>query len=105
MRLLEMLAIEWNSAQAEQLQNGTLKEVGYVFKSSLDRMNREYIEAHSSLGLGEHQVWNLSLDYSYLDSLITGLHHNRWDLTPRDICAKTEQLAGIGMAWAGGICG
>lgn len=39
LRLLEMMAIEWNSAQAEQLQNGTLKEVRYVFKSSLDCMN------------------------------------------------------------------
>ena len=68
-------------------------------------MNRKYIEAHGSLGLGEHQVWNLSLDHSYLDGLITGLHHNRWDLTPRDTCAKIEKLAGIGVAWAGGICG
>ncbi|KAL1608981.1 hypothetical protein SLS59_002175 [Nothophoma quercina] len=105
LRLLEMMAIEWNSTQAEQLHNGTLKEVGCVFKSTLDRMNRKYIEAHGSLGLGEHQVWNLSLDHSYLDGLVTGLHQNRWDLTPRDICAKTEELAGIGVAWAGGTCG
>lgn len=94
LRLLEKLEIDWNSAQAEQLHNSTLREVGYVFKSTLDTMRTERIQAYGPPGPGEDHTWNLSLGHPYLDGLVTRLYHDRWDLTPRDICAKIKEIAG-----------
>lgn len=37
--------IEWNTCQAEQLHNGTRREIGYVFKAVLDNMIKEYTQA------------------------------------------------------------
>ncbi|KAF1933774.1 uncharacterized protein M421DRAFT_1145 [Didymella exigua CBS 183.55] len=94
LRLLERMEIECNRAQDAQLYTSALREVGHVFKSTLDGMREEHTQAHGLPRLGEHNTWNLSLGRPYLDGLVTRLYHDRWDLTPREICAKIKELAG-----------
>jgi hypothetical protein len=84
----------WERAQDELIYNGTLTEVGLISKPALNDMRNEYVKAHGPLPLGTGIYWNLSLGHPYLDGLFTQLHHERWELTPREICEKIREIAG-----------
>ncbi|KAF2999662.1 hypothetical protein E8E13_000697 [Curvularia kusanoi] len=94
LRLLELKQIEWHSAVAEQTHNAKLREVGYVYKPTLDGMRDDYTRVHGLPSLGKQHIWNLSLGHPYLDGLVNQLHHDHWDLTPRDVRTKVKKIAG-----------
>jgi hypothetical protein len=96
-RLFELAALSkalWERAQDELIYNGTLTEVGLISRPALDDMRNEYVKAHGPLALGTGIYWNLSLGHPYLDGLVTRLYHDKWELTPREICEKIREIAG-----------
>lgn len=93
-RILELCMasrFEWDRTQQELIANTKLKEVGNLSRPALDDIRNEYGKTHG-LGTGIH--WILSLGHPFVDGLITQLYHEKWDLTPHEICEKIREIAG-----------
>ncbi|KAJ4367055.1 hypothetical protein N0V83_007585 [Neocucurbitaria cava] len=93
-RLLELKNHSWHRCQDEQMYNATLREVGVCYKSNIDDMSQEWDESHPPHKIGEKHFMLLSLGHPWFDQLATQLHHDRWDTTPQEVCAKFKELAG-----------
>ncbi|CAO2649517.1 Nn.00g069020.m01.CDS01 [Neocucurbitaria sp. VM-36] len=95
LRLLEQKDHNWNRCMNEQLHNATRREVGVCYKSNIDEMTREWDKSHPDPlpKIGEKHFMLLSLGHPWFDQLATQLYHQRWDTTPKEVCAKFKELA------------
>jgi serine/threonine protein kinase len=94
LRLLEHKENSWHIARDSQIHNATRREVGPCRSQTIQEMEHDWTSMHPPPKIGEEQHMLLTLGHPYLDGLASKLYHNRWDLPPRDVCAKIEQLAG-----------
>ncbi|KAI4608200.1 hypothetical protein J4E80_009208 [Alternaria sp. BMP 0032] len=84
----------WYSARNAQIHNATRREVGLCRSDMIKKMEHDWSLLHPFPNIGEEQHVILTLGHPYLDGLATKLYHNQWDLPPRDVCTKIQQLAG-----------
>lgn len=108
-RMLKVLAqkeMDWSRAKANQLHNAGQLQIGSVAADRLQNIVRywEIPKPKDFRGDGpsrsiedeEHRdlPMMLTLGHKFLDDLANPLYHTRWDLLPRDICAKLRSLEG-----------
>ncbi|KAG9195977.1 hypothetical protein G6011_01098 [Alternaria panax] len=94
LRLLNMKQYNWHKARNEQIHNATRREVGPCRSDMIKEMELDWARMHPSSKIGQEQHMILTLGHPYLDDLVSILFHNRWELTPRDVCNEIRKLAG-----------
>jgi hypothetical protein len=94
LRLLSMKQHGWHKARNDQIHNATRREVGPCRSDMIKEMELDWVLMHPSSKIGEEQHMLLTLGHPYLDGLASIVYHNRWELTPREVCAKIRELAG-----------
>ncbi|KAL1793641.1 hypothetical protein ACET3X_008623 [Alternaria dauci] len=94
LRLLSMKEHFWHRARNDQIHNATRREVGPCHSDAIKEMELDWARMHPSPKIGEEQHMLLTLGHSYLHSLASILYHNRWELTPQDVCTKIREIVG-----------
>ncbi|KAF1839063.1 hypothetical protein BDW02DRAFT_275057 [Decorospora gaudefroyi] len=94
LRLLDRKENAWHTAQNDQVYNATRREVGMCQQHNIEEMIEDWNKTHPASSIGEEQYMLLTLGHPWLDNLANALYHKRWDTTPREVCAKFQELAG-----------
>ncbi|KAF2730350.1 hypothetical protein EJ04DRAFT_445349, partial [Polyplosphaeria fusca] len=92
-RLLTRKEHDLGSAQDDQIHNASLRVICHMTRAKLDTIVTGWI-THRGTSEEERPRMILSLGHRYLDDLANSLYHGRWDLLPRDICAKLQSMEG-----------
>jgi serine/threonine protein kinase len=94
LRLLEEKQQSWYSSRESQIHNATRREIGPCRSNMITELENDWSRIHPPPKTSEEHYMVLTLGHSYLDDLASKLYHKRWDLPPRDVCTKIQQLAG-----------
>ncbi|KAI8940826.1 hypothetical protein NX059_002088 [Plenodomus lindquistii] len=72
----------------------TMLAIGICLPSDIDKMAQKWVRTQPQHKIGEKVWMHLSLGHPYFDNLTNELRYNRWESTPREICAQYRAVAG-----------